>query len=129
MPTLSFPPGLLPCLKALEGDKDLVRSIITTPCIPPRPLKKILNFPTSLELWKEPEKTFQGIDRFKLQIVSFMVRSLSQMTDFGRFFTNVDCIDISESNISTGIWDDDMKHFRTPLIVASMFLRLYVLLI
>ncbi|GJJ15500.1 hypothetical protein Clacol_009778 [Clathrus columnatus] len=114
----SLPPGCLPHLRALDADKELIQSLIATACIPPRPLKKIINFPTEAELWEQPEISFQGINKPSLRVVSLAIRSLSQLTSFGDMFPNVECIDVGNS-VSTGLWDEDLRHFRIPLMATE----------
>ncbi|GJJ10745.1 hypothetical protein Clacol_004972 [Clathrus columnatus] len=104
---------------SLDGDSVLVWSIFSSPCIPPRPLKKIIGFPAESGVWQDPERIFQATGQCghggqsSLRIASFQARSLSQLTQFSGLFPNVECLDLGVE-ISHGLWDADLGIVRIP---------------
>ncbi|GJJ10256.1 hypothetical protein Clacol_004482 [Clathrus columnatus] len=85
-------------LRAIDGNKDSVRSVVLSPCIPPRPLKKIVGFPTDVEVWDHLE-SFKNICQSSLRIVVIPVKSIYQLTTFAAIFPNVESIDMRRNDL------------------------------
>ncbi|GJJ10763.1 hypothetical protein Clacol_004991 [Clathrus columnatus] len=129
LPILSF--NSLPHLVAVDGSADDIWPIILSPCTPPRPLEKITRFPTAAEFWSRPERSFQSISKSSLRIVAIAVKQVSQLTELAAHFPNIECINLTGSEIyqQSITWDDEAPDaVKKALTSLSSFTNLRVIL-
>lgn len=113
-------PHSLPNLEYLETDPEFTLLILSTPCHPPRRIRKITQFPLNTSTWTNPNSRLQGIDPSFLKTVSFRrILNLSDVSHFGAIFRNIEYLDISHSDVPVGIWDTLLREYRIPLLVSS----------
>ncbi|GJJ10715.1 hypothetical protein Clacol_004942 [Clathrus columnatus] len=121
---VDFPPDSLPRLEQVEADPHFTTLLLSTPCDPPRPIRKIIRFPLNTQLWVDPSFSLQGIDTSCLRTVSFKrISALVDISHFTSFFVNVECLDVSHSDIPTGIWDALLREYHIPPQVLTRWLN------
>ncbi|GJJ10145.1 hypothetical protein Clacol_004371 [Clathrus columnatus] len=127
---LSIPflaPNYLPHLQAIDGHKDSVQSVVLSPCIPPRPMKKIIGFPTDNEHWVYSD-LFKNICQSSLRIAVIPVKSIPQLTTFATLFPNVECIDIRRSDLVLENIGNTLNVTEEILCGLSHFKKLRIIL-
>ncbi|GJJ10756.1 hypothetical protein Clacol_004984 [Clathrus columnatus] len=93
---------------------------------PPRPLEKIIGFPTGVKV-RDHLESFEYICQSTLRIISIAAESIDQLTNFAVHFPNVECIDMRRSGILRYINNKPNK-MKSTLSGLSGFRRLRVVL-
>ncbi|KAF8508621.1 hypothetical protein BU17DRAFT_70746 [Hysterangium stoloniferum] len=122
---LTLPINSLPFLEALSTENSFLMSILTSPCTPVRPLKRLLGMKLGGDTWTFDSDIAKllNIDKYTLKTVKIAgMESLNDLSRLAASFPNIEHLDLYSVKTEYDLWDIDTSSFRKPLKVWNFSL-------